>query len=119
MELDVKTLVQIREIGGDELLGRLARLYLEHTPMRLAEIRRGLAAGDWPRAERAIHSLRSSSLTLGATELGQSAAAMETVAKQQNREQLESWLPGLEKQAQAALQALEKLASQPGQTRDR
>ncbi len=110
MELDVKTLAQIREIGGDELLGRMARLYLEHTPVRIEEIRRALAAGDWSRTRRAIHSMRSSSATLGANELAQTAAELERMAEQENREQLESSLPGLEKQTQTALRALEKLA---------
>ena len=110
MELDMKTLAQIRELGGDELLGRMARLYLENTPLRIEEIRRGLAAGDWSRTRRAIHSMRSSSATLGAKKLAQTAAELERVAGQENREQLESSLPGLEKQAQAALRAFEKLA---------
>ena len=110
MELDTKTLAQIREIGGDELLAKMARLYLEHTPLRLEEIRRALAAGDWSRTRRAIHSMRSSSATLGASELAQTAAELERVAEQENREQLESSLPELEKQAQTALRAFEKLA---------
>ncbi len=111
MELDRKTLAQIREIGGDELLGRLARLYLEHTPVRIEEVRRGLAAGDWPRTLRAIHSMRSSSATLGANELAQTAAELERLAEEGNRDRLESSLPELEEQTQTALRALAKLAS--------
>ena len=110
MELDTETLSQIREIGGDKLLGKLARLYLEHTPVRLEEIRRALAAGDWSRTADAMHSLRSSSATLGANELAQTAAEMERMAEQGNSEELEISLPGLEKQTQMALRALEKLA---------
>ena len=110
MELDAKTLSQIREIGGDDLLGRLARLYLENTPLRLEEIRRGLAIGDWGRTALALHSVRSSSVTLGATELAKTAAELEKMAVAENREQLEFALPGFEKQAQMALLALEELA---------
>ena len=47
---------------------------------------------------------------MGANELAQTAAEMERMAEQENREQLEISLPGLEKQTQMALRALEKLA---------
>ncbi len=113
MELDVKTLAQIREIGGDELLGRLARLFLEHTPLRLEEIRRGLASDDWSRTARAVHSLRSSSVTLGAIELAETAARLESLAGEQKREDFESGLPELEEETRTALLALKKLAEVP------
>jgi HPt (histidine-containing phosphotransfer) domain-containing protein len=111
VELDAKTLSQIREIGGEELLARLARLFLEHTPLRLEEVRRGLAAGDWSRISRAIHSLRSSSVTLGAVDLARTAAELEAMAGEENREQLEAALPGLAKKAELALRVLEKLTA--------
>lgn len=110
MELDPKTLSQIRAIGGDELLGKLARLYLEHTPSRLKEIRRALAESDFPRTARAIHSLRSSSVTLGAASLARDAAILEQMADKEKREEVLRALPELEKQIRAALQALRKLA---------
>lgn len=109
LELDTETLSQIRAIGGEELLGKLARLYLENTPMRLEELRRGMAAGDWERTARAIHSVRSSSVTLGAIELAETAATMEKMAEAGERERLESSLPELLEQTQAALQALGEL----------
>ncbi len=111
MELDAKTLAQIREIGGDELLGRLAKLFLEHTPVRLEEVRRGLAMGDWTRTARAIHSVRSSSVTLGAVDLANTAAELEQIASEEDREQLESALPRLEQRIQTALVALGQLAA--------
>lgn len=109
MELDAKTLSQIREIGGDELLGRLARLFLEHTPLRLEEIRRGLASDDWSRTARAVHSLRSSSVTLGAVDLAQTAAELERMAGAEKREQFEAALPVLKEKTQTTLLVLEKL----------
>lgn len=110
MELDAKTLSQIREIGGDELLGRLARLFLEHTPLRLEEVRRGLASDDWSRTARAVHSLRSSSVTLGAMDLAQTAAELERFAGEEKREQFESTLPVLEEKTRTALLVFGKLA---------
>lgn len=109
MELDAKTLSQIREIGGDELLDKLARLFLENTPLRLEEVRRGLAADDWSRASRAVHSVRSSSVTLGAMELAEVAARLERLAGEEKREQFEGALPELQESAQTALAVIEKL----------
>lgn len=110
MELDEGTLSQIRGLGGDELLRRLARLYLEHTPLRLEEVRRGVAAQDWKRTARAIHSVRSSSATLGAVDLAETAADLEALADEERRAQLEAGLPDFEKEIRAALGALAKLA---------
>ncbi len=112
VELDAKTLAQIRRIGGDDLLGRLARLFLEHTPVRLEEIRRGIVAGDWPRAALAIHSLRSSSVTLGAIELAERAAVLERLAEREETEALESALPSLEEHARAALLSMRRLTGE-------
>lgn len=110
MELDAKTLAQIRRIGGDELLGKLARLYLEHTPVRLEEVRRGLATSDWKRAALAIHSVRSSSVTLGAMALAERAADLEKLAEDGRKDDLEKAFPDLETLTQAALRAVGDLA---------
>ena len=109
MELDAETLSQIRQIGGDDLLGRLARLFLEHTPIRFEEIRRGLAVEDWSRTARAIHSIRSSSVTLGAVELAHTAAKLEKMAGDQDRDRLVSALTDLKEQARLASAVLEGL----------
>jgi HPt (histidine-containing phosphotransfer) domain-containing protein len=110
VELDAKTLAQIRKIGGDELLARLARLYLEHTPVRIEEMRRGLAVSNWKRTALAIHSLRSSSVTLGAVDLAESAADLEKLAEAGKKDELERALPVLESMTQAVLQAVGELA---------
>lgn len=110
MKLDAGILSQIRGLGGEELLRKLARLYLEHTPLRLEEVRRGIAAQDWKRTARAIHSVRSSSATLGAVDLAETAADMEALADEEHRAELEAGLPDLEKKIGEALGALTELA---------
>lgn len=109
MELNSRVLSQIRGIGGDELLKRLALLYLENTPVRFEQIRRGLAAKDWKRTALAIHSIRSSSATLGAVELADRAGELERMAHEDGCEQLEGALPEFESMAREALRELEKL----------
>lgn len=110
MELDAKTLTQIRDIGGSDLLGRLARLYLENTPVRLEEFRRGLARSDWRRAALAIHSVRSSSLTLGVMSLAENAAELEKLAEGGQKAELEQALPAFEALTREALLAVSKFA---------
>ena len=109
MELDQKTLRQIREIGGDQLLRRLVDLFVENTPMRLEEMRRALAGEDWTRAALAAHSLRSSSVTLGATELASRAADIESLANEKDLGPVEAALPDLENLARAAQSSLRAL----------
>lgn len=110
MELSSKTLSQIRGIGGDELLKKLALLYLENTPVRLEEVRRGLVAKDSKRTALAIHSIRSSSATLGAVELADRAGELERMADGDETDRLESALPEFETMTREALQEIEKLA---------
>lgn len=109
IELDASVLSQIRGIGGEELLRRLARLFLEHTPVRLEEIRRAMAAGDWQRVTRAVHSLRSSSATLGFTGLADQAAEVERLATNEESERLRSTFPELAESTGAALESLRLL----------
>lgn len=112
MELDPAILSQIRGIGGDKLVGKLARMFLELTPVRLEEIRRALASGDWHRTSNAIHSLRSSSATLGATALADRAGQLERLAAREEREALEAAFPELEEEARAVLANMQKLGKE-------
>ena len=109
MELDEKTLKQIRDIGGDKLLKKLIDLFVENTPMRLVEMRRALNGSDWSRAAHAAHSLRSSSVTLGATALASRAAELEALANRKDLEPLAAGLEDLESLAAAAQSSLRML----------
>ncbi len=98
--LDQATLSQIRDLGGDELLHKLVSMFLENTPLRLEEIRRGLKMGDLARTEVAAHSLRSSSITLGATGVSELAAAVERMARAGDEAALREALPRLGKRVE-------------------
>ena len=68
-------------VGGAALVEQLFRLYLTHAPRRVERVRDGLARDDLDAVARAVHSLRSSSATLGAAELVTSLEAMEAAAE--------------------------------------
>ena len=79
--LDSEIVEQIRELGGDRLLADLVDLYVEHTPGRLEAIDSGLRAGDLKQVEKAAHSIRSSSVSLGARDVAEEAAVVERLAQ--------------------------------------
>lgn len=108
-DLDQTTLDQIRNLGGDALLGKLVRMYLENTPLRLEEIRRGLQQGDLSRTELASHSLRSSSVTLGAVEVAATAASLEKMARSGDTQGVGRALPELDETVTAACAVLSAL----------
>jgi CheY-like chemotaxis protein/HPt (histidine-containing phosphotransfer) domain-containing protein len=69
--------VLARVEGDRSLLAELVAIFLEESPLRLAEIRRCLASGDAKGVERAAHTLRGSVGSLGARAAAQAALALE------------------------------------------
>lgn len=94
--LDREIVEQIRELGGDKLLADLVDIYLEHTPGRLEALDTGLNVGDLEEVERAAHSIRSSSVSLGARWVAEEAALVEALARRGAREELARKAVGLE-----------------------
>jgi HPt (histidine-containing phosphotransfer) domain-containing protein len=94
--LDSATVEQIRQLGGDKLLTELVEIFLKHTPLRLQELRAGLAEGDTVRAAKAAHSFRSSSISLGARALAEEAASLERLADQGDTSEVRERLPAFE-----------------------
>ncbi len=108
MSLDEEILAQLRRVGGDELVAELIRLYLTHTPERMRRARRALAQGDLKRAASALHSLRSSSATLGAGELAAVLREVESAADRGHAEAVSRGWPVIEDQVAALLEHLEQ-----------
>jgi HPt (histidine-containing phosphotransfer) domain-containing protein len=69
-------------VGGDvEALHEIAQAFLEDAPERIGELRRGLAAGDDALVRRSAHTLKSTALTFGASELGEACRELEEAAR--------------------------------------
>jgi HPt (histidine-containing phosphotransfer) domain-containing protein len=75
--LAAKTVGQVRELGGDELLRRLVGLLLELTPQRLDLLRDAMRRGDLAAARMAVHALSSTAGIVGATRLLDAAQRVE------------------------------------------
>lgn len=84
--IDMQVIDGLRELGGDDepgLLLEVVGLFLEDGPRRLVDIERALEQGDLRSLERAAHTLKSSSLNVGATVLAQLCREIELHARKQ------------------------------------
>lgn len=94
--LDPEIVEQIRQLGGDKLLAELVEIFLTHTPIRLRELQTGLEEDDMVRAEKAAHSFRSSSISLGARALAEDAASLERLAGKAATDEFRQRLPAFQ-----------------------
>lgn len=110
--LDEATLERLRQIGaaqGKDLLSKLVGLFEAQTPRQLAEIRRGLEAGDHEAVALTAHSLKSSAGNLGAVQMAQTAGSLEHAARAEDGEHLPNLAGDLERASDSALKALREL----------
>ena len=80
-ETDVAALDRLRRFGGGSLLDKMIELYLVAAPERIEAAARAHAAGDAEGAERALHSLKSSSAQLGAVRMQRLSEQGEVLAR--------------------------------------
>lgn len=98
MKLDEAVLGPLRELGGEELVLKLFRTFVDHAPTRRAGLRAAAAARDLEALERAVHSLRSGAAMLGASDVSARAGRLEEMAGDGDLDGLLSSLPELEAQ---------------------
>lgn len=91
-----EALERLREWGGDDLVVKMLRLFLEHGPERIDQIRTGAETGSLDLTQRGAHSLKSSAGNLGARRLQAGAARMEGLAEEEDQQGVEALLPALE-----------------------
>ena len=75
--IDMSVLRELQDAAGTEFVDELVDTFAEDAPGLLAELRRARADADADAFRRAAHSLKSNSLTFGATDLGAAARALE------------------------------------------
>ncbi|HKI36004.1 MAG TPA: response regulator [Gemmataceae bacterium] len=93
----------LERVGGDrELLVELVRLYLQECPGWLADMRRGLQAGDAVMVKRVAHNLKSCLGNFGARAGFERALRVETMGR-------EGTLAGADEACRALEQSLERL----------
>jgi len=80
--LDQEQLATLRMLRNGQLLAGLIRTYRSQVQQQLLDIDAALTARDTTKIAGIAHSLKSSSFTLGATQMGQFSAALESAAMQ-------------------------------------
>jgi HPt (histidine-containing phosphotransfer) domain-containing protein len=113
--IDRQAHARLAEWGGPKLLAEMLRLFLENAPLRLEQVRKGLADGSLKDAERGVHSLKSSAANVGAVQVSRLAAQMESLAAGGDGAGVARQLPRLEAAyAAAQLQLAATLAAAEG-----
>lgn len=114
--LDSQVLQAFREMVGqnvDCVLAEIIDCYLDDTPKLLIAIASAIVENDAPILQRATHTLKSSSITLGATIFAKICQELEIISRTGNTEAGKDKLPQLEaeyKRVKTALQIeLQKL----------
>ena len=81
--IEQKTLAALLDsLGGDvEFLKELVDAYLDSTPGLLAAMRQAAAAGDGPALQRAAHSLKTGSASMGARSLAALCKQLEDMGR--------------------------------------
>ena len=75
--IDPATFKALQETAGAEFVMELVGTFLEEAPRMLGELRAALAARDAEKFRRTAHSLKSNSLTFGASGLAAMARELE------------------------------------------
>jgi HPt (histidine-containing phosphotransfer) domain-containing protein/HAMP domain-containing protein len=110
--LDLQVLAQVRglERGAPGLLARLAEVYAPSSVQQLQAGEAALALGDAAALERSLHTLKSSSASLGALRLARRCARLGTLAQRGAFDEVRAAWRGLCAEHELALAALRGLA---------
>jgi signal transduction histidine kinase/CheY-like chemotaxis protein/HPt (histidine-containing phosphotransfer) domain-containing protein len=82
--LDQRALDELRALdpdGAAGILNQILRSYLDDTPQQIAQVRAAITAENIESMTRAAHSMKSSSLTVGATRVGELAREIESLGR--------------------------------------
>lgn len=114
--IDLQSIENLRELNpgdNDAFLREIIGIYLEDTPLRLAELDQSLVAGDVPKFTRAAHSIKGSSANLGAMTVRAVAESLEHQSARQGLADVQPLLAMLKQEFARAQSELGKLLA-PG-----
>ena len=114
--LCTNTIQQLRTLGeqtGQDLLSQLVKMYLETTPSMISNMKKHLSNSELIDLKREAHSLKSSSLNLGAVQAAEVAKDIEYYLHEQEKpdsEKMNTMLMKLEEMFLSIQPHLEQLA---------
>ncbi|MGC6487805.1 MAG: Hpt domain-containing protein [Planctomycetota bacterium] len=95
--------------GDPELLLDLIQMFLDDSPSKVAAVEEGLATGDFEKAERAAHSLKGSSGTLGARLVQDVCERLQTSTRSRRLKESKALAPRLATEYEHADRALRQV----------
>ncbi len=104
--MDKDMINTLKDMGAD-IFVELIQLYLEEAPNQIAEIKQQFASGNAKAMGEAAHSLKGSSLNLGANHLADICKQIELKGKRGDLSALEGLLDQLDQQYQEVQKELE------------
>jgi HPt (histidine-containing phosphotransfer) domain-containing protein len=104
--VDHAQIERLNEWGGPTLQRKMIDLFLTHAKERLDQIKEGLSIGNAEAAETGAHTLKSSAGNVGAQRVQRMAQEAEDYAEQGRLDDLQTLLPSLEQEFDAACDAL-------------
>jgi histidine phosphotransfer protein HptB len=107
--IDPQAIENLRALNpgdGDAFLREITGIFLEDTPLRIAELDQSLLAGDVSKFTRAAHSIKGSSSNLGATGLRAVAEKLEQQARTQGLANVSSMIAQVKAEFSRAQSAL-------------
>jgi HPt (histidine-containing phosphotransfer) domain-containing protein len=108
--IDLPTFEALREAMGADYIGEVVQVYFEETPQLLAGLREALSKQDCEAFRRAAHSIKSTSNSFGALQLGAQAKELEMMGREMKLEGAEPKVQSLEADYLVVKQALEELS---------
>lgn len=102
-QLDPMQIRRLRSLFSNELLSELLSAYREQAAKQIMEIQWAVASADHPTVRIAAHTLKSASLSIGATYIGELCAQLESNAGKPAPADATAWCSELKAQY-AALQ---------------
>lgn len=82
--IDLSTFEALKDAMGADFIIELVQTYFDETPQLLAKLQEALAGGDCDGFRRAAHSIKSTSNSFGALELGTLAKELEFMGRDSN-----------------------------------
>jgi HPt (histidine-containing phosphotransfer) domain-containing protein len=108
----LETLQTFRKQGAPDPRTRLINIFLSSSPPLLDSLQTAIQAADPDSLANAAHSMKSGSLNMGATELGELCARLEKIGRLGSIEEAEDLLARLELEYAAVEAAFRKIVSE-------
>jgi len=107
--IDLPTFEALKEAMGADYIGELVQAYFDETPPLLSKLKQALASQDCEEFRRAAHSIKSTSNSFGALELGALARELEFMGREARLEGAAGKVASLEKEYGIVQKKLEEL----------